>query len=158
MEPRRKAEGDLSSYSDVCRATKRARLNAEYKDWVTSMQAGTESDNVGLHGLIKRRELVMLIEQALSNLGFAEVSEQLAEESGIKHESLTVATFRQAVLAGDYYQAVGVLDMFGHLMDAKLRSQCKFLIMEQVFLEVRYAIEAVMLQYAKSNCLFTQGA
>ena len=135
MDLTRKAEGDWSLQSEVCRAPKRARFSADCEESDMSMIPDMEPDNVGLQGLIKRRELVMLIEQALSNLGFAEVSEQLAEESGIKFETATVTSFRQAILGGDYRQAVGLLDRFD-LMDTSILSQCKFLIMEQQFLEV----------------------
>ena len=135
MDLRRKVEGDLEATTDECRERKRAKISAEETIEATAMETDAGSTNVGVHGLIKRRELVMLIEQALSNLGFADVSEQLAEESGIKHETMAVTAFRKAVLQGKYKQAVSLLDKIG-LMDARTQSQCRFLITEQRFLEV----------------------
>lgn len=135
MDFRRKAEGELEASEVEYPARKRAKLTSDPPRIPSAMQMNGDSSKLGLNGLIKRRELVMLIEQALSNLGFTEVSEQLAEESGIKHETATVTRFREGVLEGDFDRAVDLLDQIGD-MDSKTQSQCRFLIMEQKFLEV----------------------
>ena len=137
MDHIRKAEGELSLGLEEHRARKRAKTGLDGPFCVSAMETDAVQSNVGVQGLIKRRELVMLIEQALSNLGFADVSEQLAEESGIKHETLAVSSFRTAVLQGDYKHAVSLLDKIG-LLDHKIMSQCKFIILEQKFLEVGF--------------------
>lgn len=138
----RKAEGELCLGLEEHRARKRARTELDEPCRASPMDADAVQPNVGVQGLIKRRELVMLIEQALSNLGFADVSEQLAEESGIKHETSAVSSFRIAVLQGDYKHAVSLLDKLG-LSDYKILSQCKFIILEQKFLEVRSQASAM---------------
>ena len=136
MKHMRKAEGELCLGLEEHRAKKRARTGQAEPCCASAMQTDAVQPNVGVQGLIKRRELVMLIEQALSNLGFADVSEQLAEESGIKHETSVVSSFREAILQGDYKHAVSLLDKIG-LLDHKTLSQCRFIILEQKFLEVR---------------------
>lgn len=135
MDHGREVDGELYSVLEECRARKRVKTNTDESHVSLSMETNGLAPNVGMQGLIKRRELVMLIEQALSNLGFSEVSEQLAEESGIKHETTTVTSFRTAILEGDYQQAVSLLTKIG-LKDSKTLNQCKFVILEQKFLEV----------------------
>lgn len=147
MDLRRKVDGELETTLEDCRARKRAKLCTDSTVQSTDMELDKDTSKVGVNGLIKRRELVMLIEQALSNLGFAEVSEQLAEESGIKHETMAVTSFRKAILNGSFKQAVSLLERIG-LMDLRTQSQCKFLIMEQSFLEVMSLYIPVVLKKA----------
>ena len=142
----RKAEGELGLGLEEHRARKRARTGLKESCGTPAMETDAFQPNVGVQGLIKRRELVMLIEQTLSNLGFADVSEQLAEESGIKHETSAVSSFREAILQGDYKHAVSLLDKIG-LSDHKILSQCKFIILEQEFLEVRLLDFAIFNPY-----------
>ncbi len=110
------------------------------------MDTDITNSNVGAQGLIKRRELVMLMEQALSSMGFEEVSEQLAAESGIKHETPMVASFRTAILEGQYGLAVDLLDKLD-LGDSSAAGPCKFLILEQKYLEV-----GITFQHAQGPC------
>ena len=77
----------------------------------------------------------MLMEQALVSMGYDGVSEQLAAESGIKHETPMVAAFRAAVLEGQYGLAVDLLDKLD-TGDGSTVGACKFLVLEQKYLEV----------------------
>ena len=99
------------------------------------MDTDSSSARLGGNRLIKRKELIVLMEQALANLGFREVSEQLAEESGVQHETQTVAAFRKAILEGDFGEALRLLDQLG-LGERGAAKQARFLILEQKFLEV----------------------
>jgi hypothetical protein len=135
MDRRRKAIGELEFLLGASRALKRTRTSSEDPGNSEDMDTDATTSNVGAQGLIKRRELVMLIEQALSSMGFEEVSEQLAVESGIKHESPMVAAFRTAVLEGQYALAVDLLGKLD-MGDSSVAGPCKFLILEQKYLEV----------------------
>jgi len=135
MDRRRKAIGELDLLLGASRSPKRTRTTLEELDNSEDMDTDAAPSNVGAQGLIKRRELVMLMEQALASMGYEDVSEQLAAESGIKHETPMVAAFRTAVLEGQYGLAVDLLDKLD-MGDSTAVGPCKFLILEQKYLEV----------------------
>lgn len=89
-------------------------------------------------GQLRRKELVMLLEQALANLGFGEVAQQLAAESQIPFETPGVSSLRRAILGGRYEEALRLVDRLGLVHEGHLK-RSKFLILEQKFLEVHYS-------------------
>ena len=135
MESRTKAARELEAESDKLRVAKRARLEDSRLEEGTPMDTDSSSARLGGNRLIKRKELIVLMEQALANLGFREVSEQLAGESGIQYETQTVAAFRKAILEGHFGEALRLLDQLG-LGERGAAKQARFLILEQKFLEV----------------------
>ena len=135
MESRTKAARELEAESDKSRVAKRARLESTQLEEAMPMDTDSSSARLGGNRLIKRKELIVLMEQALANLGFREVSEQLAEESGVQYETQTVAAFRKAILEGEFGEALRLLDQLG-LGERGAAKQARFLILEQKFLEV----------------------
>jgi hypothetical protein len=53
--------------------------------------SGLAAQQLGRHGLINRDELLRLIQQALTGLGYAQVAQELAQESGVACESNQVS-------------------------------------------------------------------
>lgn len=84
---------------------------------------------------LRRSEILMLVEQALSGLGFEGVSQQLALESGVRYQTQTTADFRTAIWDGQYDEALRLLGDLGLSVKADLL-QAQFRIMEEKLLEV----------------------
>lgn len=133
MEHRRKAGADLEAASGSGRPRKRARVDIAVPESDSEMNGSNENS---VKGNLRRTELIILMEQALANLGFTDVSQRLAAESGVSFQSKCVELFRQAILGGEYGEAVRLMDHLG-LRDRQAVKQAKFLILEQRFLEVR---------------------
>ena len=91
---------------------------------------------LGPRGLIDRVEFVRLLEQAVRNLGYASISEQLEVESGITYQNPVVNAFKQHILSGDWDAAVALLGELA-MTRSGADKEAKFLLLEQKYLEVR---------------------
>jgi hypothetical protein len=95
----------------------------------------TSSDELVMPSGFRRVDLVRLITQCLSTLGYAQTAEMLEKESGVRLLSEPIERFRAAVLAGDWALAEGQLDRLGFTsLATKLSAQ--FLILRQKYMEL----------------------
>lgn len=81
-----------------------------------------------------REEYIRLLEQALGQLGFGAVAEQLERESGVQLEAPEIGLLRSAVMGGDFEAAVRLLGQLP-LTESEVR-RAQFAVLEQKFLEV----------------------
>ncbi|KAG1666697.1 hypothetical protein FOA52_013609 [Chlamydomonas sp. UWO 241] len=93
---------------------------------------------VGPSGLIDRSEYVRLIEQALHNLGYGVVAEQLEQASGIQMQPPHVTRFQECVLQGRWGDALQLLPQLAG-GGGDLRREATFLVLQQKYIE---ALEA----------------
>lgn len=83
---------------------------------------------------LDRSELVRLITQSLKTLGYGESATQLEAESKIECEPSETTAFKNAVLGGDWPQAMALLDSL-QILPEKLKA-VKFELLEQKYLEL----------------------
>ena len=88
---------------------------------------------------INRGEYIRLIEQALHGLGFKDVAKQLEATSGVRHQAREVTQFRDAILQGEWDQAVDLLSRL-KLGNSESLQRAKFLVLEQKYLEVHFSM------------------
>eukprot|EP00164_Ancoracysta_twista_P001040 GFYU01001357.1.p1 GENE.GFYU01001357.1~~GFYU01001357.1.p1 ORF type:complete len:538 (-),score=141.78 GFYU01001357.1:250-1863(-) len=98
-----------------------------------------------LPGGIMKNELVRLITQTLSGLGYSESANLLQKESSILLEEDFVKEFRQGVLSGQWDLVDSLIGRFNITNDKTFRT-VKFLIAQQKFLELleRREIESAL--------------
>eukprot|EP00898_Chlorokybus_atmophyticus_P008224 jgi/Chlat1/8402/Chrsp80S09222 len=92
-------------------------------------------DTVGPSGLIRRTEFIRLLTQSLYGLGYGAAAKRLEVDSGILLQSETIASFRDALLGGDWKTAVALLDTI-RFLDEAAHKRAKFLILQQKYLEL----------------------
>lgn len=93
--------------------------------------------------LVRRTEYIRLLEQALGSLGFHEAAERLQQESGVSPEAVVVGKLRSALSAGAYDTAADLIEQLP-IDSADDVQKAKFLIWQQKFLEVQFAISAAV--------------
>ena len=86
---------------------------------------------------INRAEYIRIIQQALHGLGFKDVAQQLERSSGVQYQAREVTHFRDAIVQGDWDEAVRLLGRL-KLSNSESFSKAKFLLLEQKYLEVRW--------------------
>lgn len=85
---------------------------------------------------LDRRALVRVILQALEENGYSRAAEALQEESGIQFESVPVQRFREAILEGDYDDALDLLPELGPDASKAVLSKVRFEIERERYLEL----------------------
>lgn len=83
-----------------------------------------------------RSDFVRIILQALRENGFERSAEMLREESNIELESSEVATFKEAILNGDYTMALGLLGSLSPDLSETTMNRIKFEIARERYLEL----------------------
>ncbi len=119
-------------------AIENGHCNGDQHDASDSEQGFGEQDTwLGTPGQprINRAEYIRLIEQALHGLGFKDVARQLETTSGVRHQAREVTQFRDAIVQGEWDQAVDLLSRL-KLGNSESLSRAKFLVLEQKYLEV----------------------
>ncbi|KAK9865403.1 hypothetical protein WJX84_007229 [Apatococcus fuscideae] len=89
---------------------------------------------------INRAEYIRIIQQALHGLGFKDVAQQLERSSGVQYQAREVTHFRDAIVQGDWDEAVRLLGRL-KLSNSESFSKAKFLLLEQKYLEAIQARE-----------------
>ena len=89
--------------------------------------AATPPNELPFDGLL-RREVVLLMLQTLSSMGFTATQELLEQESGVLLERDVVKTLHQAVLGADWEQAFAAMGRLEVGLDVKLA--LRFLLFE----------------------------
>eukprot|EP00698_Gefionella_okellyi_P019170 TRINITY_DN5839_c0_g1_i1.p1 TRINITY_DN5839_c0_g1~~TRINITY_DN5839_c0_g1_i1.p1 ORF type:complete len:542 (-),score=107.05 TRINITY_DN5839_c0_g1_i1:118-1743(-) len=84
---------------------------------------------------IKRSELVRLLTQSLHNLGYHTAAESVEKESGVVLQSPIVASFREAILTGDWASGLDLLAKLDFESTDGLK-EARFLVYSQKLLEL----------------------
>ena len=103
---------------------------------------------------LHREEYIRVLEQALTQLGFGALAQQLEQESGVQLEASEIGRLRGAVMEGDYEATLELLEQLP-LTEQELR-RAKFAVLEQKFLEVRPMCYATCSMPAHSPTLISQ--
>ena len=83
----------------------------------------------------RRVDVVRLMTQCLSTLGYAQAAEVLQKESGVVLLAEPISRFRAAVLAGEWAVAESLLDSLG-FVTSESRLAAEFLLLRQKYLEL----------------------
>ena len=96
------------------------------------------SDRSGPNDSLKRSEVILLIQQTLEALGFTDLSEDLAQASGLQHNVPYIKEFTACILRGDLTRGMAMFESFAHShVNDGSTSRIKVLIYEEQYLEVR---------------------
>eukprot|EP00040_Diaphanoeca_grandis_P012449 m.63069 g.63069 ORF g.63069 m.63069 type:complete len:625 (-) comp23236_c0_seq2:55-1929(-) len=87
---------------------------------------------------IDRTALVRLITESLRGLGYADSASLLEKESQIQCEPEYTTRFKAYVIAGEWPQALLILDSFEHMAPKDLQ-RAKFMLLEEKYLELLQA-------------------
>ncbi|ANQ08596.1 Uncharacterized protein PCOAH_00029760 [Plasmodium coatneyi] len=129
------SEGHSShgSYGSLSRASNRGRNHKRRKD-----SEGNNKPSRGdslWEGLLKK-DVILLLIQAIKNMGYKKSAKHLELESGIELEQPIVKEMHKNVLAGKWKNAVRNLKNIG--VNKKITKAISFLLYEQCFIEYLY--------------------
>lgn len=106
----------------------------EHKRRCKAMTA-TQSHFIGDSGVIKRVEYIRILQQALTELGYSQLADGLAEASNCLCEAPSVVYLRQHIVNGAWLPACEAAEACTELTTDQL-SRVKYVLMQQHVLEV----------------------
>ncbi|CAG9460671.1 unnamed protein product [Pedinophyceae sp. YPF-701] len=117
------------------RPEKLARRETEVEMAQGAGNGAAEARMLGTKGEIERSEYIRLLQQALKDIGYEEIAEQLQKQSGIACEADQVPVLRKAIQSGDWAAATGALDGLSFASETD-RTDARFWILERSVVEL----------------------
>ena len=143
-EGRQQPRVRLRTDTDEEPKTKKLKLAGTDMESTESMRA-EQPECLDSEGVVHRVEFVRLLQQALTELGHCDISDQLQHATDIQCESEAIVSLKKHVLAGEWPQACASVARCAELAESQ-RKGVQFALLREHALEVRsnYHLAAVL--------------